>query len=268
MEKIVFITGASSGIGEALALEYAAQGAAVVLTARRTERLTALAESITKGGGRALALAADVTQEASLDAAVQATLLAFGKIDVVVANAGFGVAGNLEKLNDADYRRQFETNVFGVVNTVRSTLVALKESRGQLVLMGSVSSYVSTAGGTPYAMSKFAVRALADGLRSELHQSGVGVTLLSPGFVTSEIRLLNNRGEHKGSKDPIPSWICMPAAQAARQMAHAINRRQSEAVITKHGKVLVFLARHFPALMRLVGRRARRQSDKGYSLKN
>ncbi|MBS2036763.1 SDR family NAD(P)-dependent oxidoreductase [bacterium] len=267
MNKVVFITGASSGIGEALALEYASRGATVALTARRVERLNALAQSIQKQGGRALSLSADVTREASLDAAVQATLRAFGRIDVVIANAGFGVAGSLEKLSNEDYRRQFETNVFGVLNTVRSSLVALKESRGQLAIMGSVAGYVASAGATPYAMSKFAVRALADGLRSELHSSGVGVTLISPGFVSSEIRLLNNRGERKSDADPIPSWLCMSAPKAAAQIASAITRRQAEAVITRHGQLLVFLARHFPGLLRLLGKRVRRHQDKGFSLK-
>ena len=267
VSKVIFITGASSGIGEALALRYAAQSDTVVLTGRRTERLAALAESIQKLGGRALALTADVTDEASLQHAVQTALAAFGRLDVVVANAGFGVAGNLEQLTNEDYQRQFDTNVFGVINTARACLGALRESRGQLAIMGSVTGYVCSAGTTPYAMSKFAVRALADGLRSEVSGSGVGVTLICPGFVASEIRLLNNRGQQKSEKDPIPGWLRMPAAKAARQIVRAIERRQAEAVITRHGQLLVFLARHFPGLLRFLGRHVRRQPNKGFKIR-
>src|SRR5439155_21681856 len=135
----VFTPGASSGTGAALAREFAHEGADVALAARRRERLQALAAEIERGGRRALVIPCDVTRDGDLERAVALTRTAFGKLDVVVANAGFGVAGVLETLALEDYRRQSETNVCGVLRTVYATLEDLKKTRGRLVLPGQRS---------------------------------------------------------------------------------------------------------------------------------
>ena len=193
---------------------------------------------------------ADVTRDGELEAAVARVRESFGGIDVVVANAGFGVVGPVERLQLDDFRRQFETNVFGVLRTIYATLDDLKRSRGKLAILGSVSGHLSTPGGSPYAMSKFAVRALAEALRHELRRTGVAVTLISPGFVESEIRLVDNQGRLRTEgRDIVPGWLRMGADPAARKIVTAIERRRREAVITGHGKALVFLQRHAPALM-------------------
>jgi short-subunit dehydrogenase len=248
--RVAFVTGASSGIGAAVAREFVRRGADVALAARRTDRLEILAEEVRTGGRRALALACDVTRDGDVEAAVGRTREAFGRLDVVVANAGFGVVGPFERLGLADYRRQFETNVFGVLRTVFATLEDLKRTRGHLAIMGSVSGHLASPGASPYAMSKFAVRALAEALRSELRASGVAVTLLSPGFVESEIRLVDNQGVLRADdRDAAPGWLRMPAQTAARKIVSAIQHRRREAVITGHGKILVFVARHLPGLL-------------------
>jgi len=252
---VALITGASSGIGEALSVELAQLGADVVLLARRYDRLQAVAERIAGRGRRALPIVCDVTSDADVRSAVTQALAAFGRLDLVVANAGFGVAARVERLLLDDYRRQFETNVFGVLGTVRATLEPLKRTRGRLALMGSVSGYVSAPGMSPYAMSKFAVRALADALREEVRSSGVSVTLISPGFVTSEIRKVDKSGGyHPDAVDPVSPRLQMPARVAARQIARAIARRRAEIVVTGHGKLMVLLARHAPRTMRLLTR--------------
>lgn len=261
--KVVFITGASAGIGEALAREFSRQGAAVALAARRTERLQALCEELAAAGGRAVAVPCDVTADGSVEAAVAATRDALGRIDVVVANAGFGVAGRVERLTLDDFRRQFETNVFGVLRTLYASLPDLKRNRGRLVLIGSVSGYVSTPAGAPYAMSKFAVRALGEALWAELARDGVGVTLIHPGYITSEIRLLDNRGAPRpGAKDPVPAWLQMPAETAARQIVTAVARGRRERIITCHGKLIVCIARLVPCLLAHVLRRGARRGRK------
>ncbi len=260
--QVALITGASAGIGAALAREFARQGADLALLARRHDRLAALSTEIERQGRRTLAVAADVTVDGDLERAVTATRTALGRLDVVVANAGFGVVGPIESLTLDDYRRQFETNVFGVLRTVRASLEALKATRGRLVLLGSVAGYIATPGGSPYAMSKFAVRGLADALRYELAPAGVSVTLVSPGYVESEIRRVDNSGVFRTeSREPVPSWLIMPAARAARQIVRAVARRRREIVVTAHGKIGVFLQRHAPwliaATIRAAGLRAR-----------
>lgn len=262
--QVVFVTGASSGIGAALARAFAREGADLALVARRADRLEALAAELRAAGRRAVGLVADVTRDGDLESAAARAREALGRLDVVVANAGFGVAGPLERLTLDDYRRQFETNVFGVLRTVYATLPDLRRTRGCLVILGSVAGHVASPGASAYAMSKFAVRALADSLAGELAPAGVGVVLISPGFVESEIYQVDNRGtRHPETKDPVPAWLRMPAAKAARRIVAAVARRRRERVITGHGKALVLVQRHAPwllrALVRLFSARGRRR---------
>ena len=249
--KTVLITGASSGLGAALAREYALRGANLVLLARRVTRLQDLAQQLRALGRQVLVCEGDVTVDGSVAGAVASADEAGWPIDVVIANAGFSVAGPLQKLTLADYRRQYETNVFGVLRTVYESLSALRSSGGHLVIMGSVAGHAAAPGASAYASSKFAVRALADSLRGDLRHDGVGLTLMSPGFIDSDIRRTDNRGAlHVEAPDPIPEWVRMRSPAAARAMVNAIERGCAEFVVTFHGKLIVFVARHFPALVR------------------
>jgi short-subunit dehydrogenase len=251
----VLITGASSGIGAALAREFSRRGWRVALVARRVAQLETLANELRAAGGRASAHGGDVTRDGDV-ARVLAALAAQGvKPGIVVANAGFGVVGNAQKLALADYQRQFATNVEGVLRTFQETIAALRETRGRFVIMGSVSGYVSMPGGSPYAMSKFAVRALAEALHGDLAPVGVGVTLISPGFVDSDIRRVDNRGGlHADVRDPVPAWLRVRTDKAARVMVRGILRGRREVIVTFHAKVIVFLARHFPRTLRFAMR--------------
>jgi short-subunit dehydrogenase len=249
--QAVLVTGASAGIGAALAREFAAEGAEVALLARRRDRLEALAAEIQDAGRRAVVIVGDVTRDSDLERAAGEARAAFGKIDVVVANAGFGVVGPLETLSLEDYRRQLETNLFGVLRTVYATLEDLKRTRGRLVLVGSVSGHLGVPGSTAYTMSKFAVRGLAQALGHELAPHGVAVTLISPGFVESELAQVDNRGVYRPAarRRPIPRLIVMPTERAARKIVTAVARRRRESVITGFGKLAVFLQRHVPWLV-------------------
>jgi NAD(P)-dependent dehydrogenase (short-subunit alcohol dehydrogenase family) len=249
--KVVLITGASSGIGLALAREFANQGAKLVLTARREELLQKLAAQINgTGEARALGVACDVTRDGDCEKAVALAVEKFGRLDVAVANAGFGVTGLVEKLTIDDFRRQLETNVFGALRTLYAALPELKKSKGVFVPIGSVSGHVSTPTTAPYSMSKFALRTLAETLRAELTIHGVGVTLISPGFIRTEIRQVDNKGQHHdGAKDPVPLWLQMPAETAARKIVYAVKRRKRERVLTGHGKLGVWMNRYFPGFV-------------------
>jgi NADP-dependent 3-hydroxy acid dehydrogenase YdfG len=246
-DKVVFVTGASAGIGEAIAREAAAQGARVVLAARRKERVEAVAAEL--GSARALGVACDVTRDGDLEAAIERAH-AFGPLDAMIANAGFGVGGRFEKLSLDDYRRQFETNVFGVIRSLRAALPDLKQTHGAIGVVGSANGYISIPGWSAYCMSKHAVRSLCDCLRHELAPDGVSVTHLAPGFVESEFRRLDKQGVLKDdAKDFVPSFLVMPARTAAKKILAAVASRAAERVITGHAKFAVGATRHAPGLV-------------------
>jgi uncharacterized protein len=249
-DRVIVVTGASSGIGEELARQLGKEGAKLVLCARRRELLEKLASEM--GEENVLVEACDVTRDGDLERVVEHARIKFGRIDVVFANAGFGVAGKIEQLDISDYRRQFETNVFGLLRTVYATLDELKKTRGKLVLVGSVAGWASLPGASPYAMSKFAVRALANAITPELRAAGVTVTLISPGFVDSNIRRVDNQEKyHSDVKDPIPAWIRVPTDKAVREILHAVARGKREQIVTGHGKIIVLVQRLFPWIIRL-----------------
>ncbi|HKW31702.1 MAG TPA: SDR family NAD(P)-dependent oxidoreductase [Candidatus Acidoferrum sp.] len=255
--KAVLITGASSGIGEELAWQLGQAGAQLTLAARRRELLEKLAQRIVAAGKPApLVVQCDVTQDGSLQKAVEESKRYWEKLDVAIANAGFGVVGPLKKLTVEDYRRQFETNVFGVLRTIYAVIPEIEKNRGNIAIIGSVSGWAATPGASPYNMSKFAVRALANAITPELRLSGVRVTLISPGFVASDIRRVDNQGEfHEHAKEPMPAWLVMPTDKAVRQILRAIAKGKREAIITGHGKALVFLERFMPWVIRAFSRK-------------
>ena len=260
-DNAVLITGASSGIGAGLAREFVRRGMRVALVARRLEQLESLAAELRSAGGQASAHAGDVTVDGDL-ARVVAELATQNIIPgIVIANAGFGVVGRAQDLSLADFRRQLETNTFGVLRTFHETLDCLRQTRGRFVVMGSVAGHISTPGGSPYAMSKYAVRAFAEALHGDLLPLGVGCTLISPGFVDSDIRRVDNRGGfHPHARDPIPPWLRMKTEQAARIMVSGILRGKREVVVTFHAKLIIFLARHFPRITRFLLVRANKGS--------
>jgi len=255
--KVVLITGASSGIGEELAEQLARHGALLTLAARRAEVLARLAARISDASGsRPLVIQCDVTRDGDVEHAVAETVRQRGQLDIVFANAGFGVAGPFAKLSLADYRRQFETNVFGVLRTLYAALPEVTRTSGQLVITGSVAGWVAAPGVSAYAMSKFAVRALANSITPELAPLGVALTLISPGFVESNIRRVDNRGVlHAEAREPLPGWLVVDRRKAVRHILSAVARRRREAVVTGHGLILVGLERFAPWIMRAVGRR-------------
>jgi short-subunit dehydrogenase len=255
--KSVLITGASSGIGRTLALQLGAAGAKLTLTARRAELLATLAEELARAGAVPPVISVcDVTCDGDPDRAVAAALSRFSALDVVFANAGFGVVGSFDRLQLADYRRQFETNVFGVLRTLKACQSEIIRRRGSLVIMGSVAGYCATPGNSAYCMSKFALRALAQSITPEVARTGAAVTLISPGFVASNIRKVDNLDRfHAGAPEPMPAWIVVDTETACRQILRAVAARRAEAVITGHGKLLVAIERFAPWILRAAARR-------------
>jgi short-subunit dehydrogenase len=255
--KSVLVTGASSGIGRTLALQLGAAGAQLTLTARRSELLAQLADELVSAGAvRPVISVCDVTRDGDLERAVAHAVGAFSGLDVVFANAGFGIVGSFDRLTLADYRRQFETNVFGVLRTLKACQAEIGRRRGNIAIIGSVAGYCATPGNSPYCMSKFAIRALAQSITPELARAGVSVTLVSPGFVASNIRKVDNLGRfHADAPDPMPAWLVADAERVCRLILRAVAARRAEVTITGHGKLLVAIERFAPWILRAAGRR-------------
>lgn len=252
-EQAVWITGASAGIGRALALAFAECGARVAVSARRIDRLREVVSEIEERGGRALALACDVADEAQVELVAEEVAAHFGRLDVAVANAGFGVTGPLEGLSASEWRRQMDVNVVGVAMTARYALPHLRRSRGRLALVSSVAGMIPAPGAAPYAASKAAVRSIGQALSLELKGSGVSCTTLYPGFVDSEIRAVDNDGVfHSDRVERVPQWLRWRSDRAARVMVRAIHRRDRHYVFTGHGKLAGFAGRHWPALVHAI----------------
>jgi short-subunit dehydrogenase len=234
-----------------MALEFAKQGALLALSARRTNLLEELATAINASGGRASSFYCDVADESSIESCVKSIINKFGKIDVAIANAGFGVVGRIELLDASAWNRQLQVNVTGLALTCKHALPYLKQTRGRLVLIGSVSSYIPNPNVGAYGASKAAVHNIGETLQVELKNSGVSCTTIHPGIVDSNIARVDNDGVfHEGRQDPRPAKLMWPTEKAAPLMVNAIAKRKKVYVFTGHGKIIAFLGRHFPRLAR------------------
>lgn len=249
-DKIVWITGASSGIGREMAIQFAQQGADIAVSARRTDRLRELVSEIEKMGRSALAVPCDVAVEEEVHQSVEQILAHFGKLDIAVANAGFGVGGKIESLTAEDWRRQMDVNVIGLTSTAKHALPHLRKTRGSIVLMGSVAAMISSPNSAPYNASKAAVRAIGQTLSMELHGSGATCTTIHPGFIESEIGKVDKTGVYRADwKDKRPANLMWPTDKAVKAMLKGIAKKKREVVITGHGKVMGFMGRHFPGVV-------------------
>jgi NAD(P)-dependent dehydrogenase (short-subunit alcohol dehydrogenase family) len=249
-EKVVWITGASAGIGRELARVFAEEGARVAVSARRRELLDEVVAELEAAGAIALAIPCDVTDEEAVAAAVDRVVERFGRLDVAVANAGFSVTGRVESLSAAEWRRQLDVNVVGVALTARYALPQLRATRGRLVLVGSAAAFLPVPGAGAYGASKAALRSLGETLSAELAGSGVTCTTLHPGFVESEIARVDNEGvHHPEARDRRPVRLMWPTRRAARVMVRAIHRRRREYVFTGHGRLGAFFGRHLPGVV-------------------
>lgn len=246
--KTFFITGASSGIGQCVAVQFAKKGFNICLFARRTDRLEKTKQQCISANPniKVMIQTGDVTVREDLDRAVEHCLKEFGTIDIVFANAGFGVMGFAESLKLEDYQRQFKTNIDGVLNTYYATIEHLKKTKGNFSIVGSVNSYLTSAKASAYTMSKHAIKALAGSLWLEHQKDNVAVTLICPGLVKSEIHFVDNQGKlQPGRRSEPPSFLVMETEKAAKVITRAILKRKRQEIVTFHGKVFVFLVKHF-----------------------
>lgn len=236
-----------------MAFEWARLGYKIALSSRRKELLDKAANEISHSGGEALAFPCDIIEENAIENAVQQIITTWGRLDVIVANAGFGVFGSIDKLTAKDWNRQLQGNVTGLALTVKYALPHLKKNNGRIGLVGSVGAYLPNPGLGAYGASKAAVHYIGQTLQVELMGTGVSCTTMHPGFVVSEIARIDNDGIwHPERPDPRPSNLMWPADKAAKVMVNAILKRKRIYVFTGHGKAFVCLHRWFPGLMRLI----------------
>jgi len=248
--KTVWITGAGSGLGKAMALALAKHKAKIVLSGRRAEPLNTLQNQLVTLGTEAMAIPCDVTKEEDLQAAVAQIEQQWNQLDVVIANAGFAVSGTIEALTAEDWNRQFQVNVIGLTQTVRYALPLLKQSKGRIVLIGSVAAFAYAAKAAPYCASKAAVHAIGEAFSLELYGTGVSCTTIHPGYVESDIARVDNNGVfHPDAPDKRPAKLMWKSEDAARVMLRAIAKRRRIYVFTWHGKLGAFLGRHFPGVV-------------------
>ncbi|WP_416135789.1 SDR family oxidoreductase [Enterococcus casseliflavus] len=184
-EKVIVIMGASSGIGEATVVKLAEQGAKVVIAARREERIKALAEKL---GENVLYQTADVTNREQVQQVIDLAMASFGRIDVLFNNAGIMPQGNLAELNYDSWQKMLDINIMGVLNGIGAVLpIMQKQQDGLIIATDSVAGHVIYPGSAVYNGTKFAVRAIMEGLRQEEREHGIRSTIVSPGMVSTEL---------------------------------------------------------------------------------
>jgi NADP-dependent 3-hydroxy acid dehydrogenase YdfG len=224
-DKVVVITGASSGLGESTARLLARQGAIVVLGARRKDRIDALVADIKAGGGRALGFKADMTKRSDVEALVKGAIEAYDRVDVIVNNAGLMAIAPVAALKVEEWDRMIDVNIKGVLYGIAAVLpIMQRQKQGHIINIASVVGIkVFAPGGTVYSATKFAVRALTEGLRIELKADNIRSTMISPGAAAPE---LTESSSDEATRQNLREFykIAIPADSIARAVAYAIEQ--------------------------------------------
>lgn len=222
--KTVVVTGASSGIGEATALLLAREGANVVIGARRVDKLHALASTIREDGGSVAVQALDVTELSQMQSIVELAISQFGRLDAIVNNAGVMPLSPLESLKIEEWDRMIDVNIRGVLHGIAAGLPVMREQGfGQFVNVASIGAYAVSPTAAVYCATKYAVRAITDGLRQEVAGQGIRVSLVSPGVTESE---LADTITDLAAKELMREYrrIALPASAIARAITYAIEQ--------------------------------------------
>jgi len=250
-DKIVIITGASSGIGKALAYEFGNKGAKVVLAARNLQNLLEIENDLNKFGITTLAVKTDVTSENDCRVLIEKTIEKFGRIDVLINNAGISMRALLIDLQLDVMHRVMDTNYWGTVYCTKFALPHLLKTGGSLVGMISIGGYIGLPGRSAYSAAKFAIRGFLDSVRIENRKTGLHVLVVAPGFTTSNIRraALLADGSPQG-ETPRDENHMMPAEEVASRVYKALLNRKRHLVLTFYqGKLTILMAKIFPKLV-------------------
>src|ERR1700743_1201239 len=250
-DKVVIITGASSGIGKALAIEFASRGAHLVVASRQYVALCELTESlINQYGIQAVAVQCDVAVEEDCSHLIKQTILTYGKIDILVNNAGISMRALFKDVDLNVLKTVMDVNFWGTVYCTKYALPHIQKTQGSIVGVSSIAGYKGLPGRTGYSASKFAMNGFLDALRVENLKTGVHVLTACPGFTASNIRntALNKDGNQQG-ESTLHEEKMMTSAEVASIIANGVENRSRTIVMTGQGKLTVTLSKFLPAIL-------------------
>lgn len=248
--KVVIITGASSGIGKSCAFEFARAGASVVLASRNFELLNEIHNKLISKGYHSIAIKTDVTNPEDCKYLISETLRVFKKIDILINNAGISMRANFNDLDLSIIEKIMQVNFFGTVNCTKYALPYILESKGSIVGVSSIAGHKGLPGRTGYSASKFAMHGFLESLRLENLNKGLHVLIACPGFTASNIRknALCKDGSTQ-SKSPRNEIKMMQPERVAQHIISAVKKRKNSIVLTINGKLTVFLNKFFPKIV-------------------
>ena len=259
-DKVIVITGASSGIGEASAEEFAKRGANIVLVARRKDKLEKVEKSLTKYPVKILSVICDVSEKEQVKQMVEKVLETFPQVDVLVNNAGFVIYGKVEELSIEDVESQMQTNYFGTIYCTKLFLPHfLKQNSGHIVNVASVGGSFGVPGIATYCATKFALLGFSEGLHHELHETNVGVTVVSP------IMVRTNLFDHPSFKNftKHATGISLSAETVAKAVLKAADSPRLEIVVPSVVRIGIWFKQTFPFIVNpIIGNVFRKQLDK------
>ncbi len=249
-DKVVIITGGSSGIGEACAVAFGRAGAKVVVTGRNAAKLEDVSQRLAKENIQHITLTADVSIEQDNKTLVEKTIQQFGKIDVLVNNAGISMRALFEDLDLNVFQKVMDINFYGTVYATKYCLPHILVTKGSIVGVSSINGYRGTPARTAYTASKYAMQGFLESLRTEVMKRGVHVLVACPGFTSSNIRnaALTADGSVQG-ESPREEEKMMSADEVADAILKATRKRKRDIILTTQGKLAVFLNKWMPGMM-------------------
>ncbi len=261
-KKVAIVTGASSGIGKALAHALARERINVVLAARNEEKLEAVRKEITDSGGSAISVPTDVTDEQQCKALVNTTLRAFGQIDILINNAGISMRANFKDLDLEVLKRLMDVNFWGMVYCTKYTLSHIIENKGSIIGISSICGITPLPGRTGYSASKHAMDGFLESLRIENSVDGIHVMIVHPGFTESNIRnVALNRFGMPQRESPLEEVKLMPAESVAKVIITGIKERKRNIILTTKGRLITWIYRRAPRVAdRLIFREMAKES--------
>lgn len=252
-DKVVLITGASSGFGADAAHLFAKEGAAVVLSARRIDRLQTLAQEIQEAGGEALALPVDISERIDIEAMMQAVFEIYGRVDILFNSAGFGRLDFLENLNPPrDIETQVAVNLLGTIQVVRVIVpYMIARRQGHIINMASIAGMIGAPTYTVYAATKFGIRGFTEALRREVAPFGIRVSSIYPGPAATEFGLHTGSAEYRQSFK-VPGWTWLSSQDVARKVVQVAKHPRRTVIMPWWFHPIIWINAAFPGLVDLV----------------